>query len=185
MAASEAEAGRLCGPDRGQGRVSKESRALGQGTVRTQDRERQEPLLESWVTGAQLTQWQRTVLQGQETTKPARRSPTPVETLKLSWTQRGARLWEKWPWPRPGSSAQLARGVWEGPERGRTRSPGSSGNQSLLGLPVRVSSKEGERSSSSFSQGTMRKRTLQLQPDPYNRSGNPGNSQMGTGVSER
>lgn len=62
----------------GKAGLALESRALGQGTVRTQDWERQEPLLESWVMGAQLTQRQRTVPQGQETTKPARRSSTPM-----------------------------------------------------------------------------------------------------------
>lgn len=63
------ELGGCVGWTEGKAGLALESRALGQGSVRTQDWERQEPLLEPWVTGAQLTQWQRTVLQGQETTQ--------------------------------------------------------------------------------------------------------------------
>lgn len=93
--------------------------------------------------------------QGQEATKPVRPSPTPNVAAEAKVdTQGGPALGEK---PHPRSSARLPRGVWEGPDRVRTKSLGNSGHQGLSGLPVRVSSKEGERSSSSFSQGTTRK----------------------------
>lgn len=147
-----------------------DARAPGQGTVRTQGWGRQEePLLESWVTGAKLTQWQRAVPRSGDN-KASETQPHPNVTPEAKLDPQGS--------PAPGemalapsrSSAQLARGLWEGPDRGRPRSPGSSGNQSLLGLPVRLAAKRVREAAAAHSAKGRGEGTLQLQPDPCNRS---------------
>lgn len=131
------------GRTEGEAASAPESRAPGQGTVRTQDWGRQEePLLESWVTEAQLTQWQRTAPRSGDN-EVSETQPHPNVTPEAKRDPQGS--------PAPGEMAlalvfcpAAPRAVGR-PGRGRTTSPGSSRNQSLWSLPGRVSSKEGEK----------------------------------------